>query len=229
MDPSASKQHIITAETLLRAYAAGVFPMAEGRDCKDLFWVDPDQRGILPLNGLKISKSMKKIIRKDTFTITCDQDFIGVMAKCAEPAPDRPDTWMNDEVFRLYNELFQLGCAHSIECWQEGRLVGGLYGVSLGGAFFGESMFSRASNASKIALIHLVIRLRLSGYSLLDTQFVTDHLSSLGAIEVPRRTYHHYLDEALHQSHVSFYSGPTEEEIASELESIFLQSRTQTS
>jgi len=224
-----SQKFVITAETLLRAYAAGVFPMAEGRDCKDLFWVDPDMRGILPLDGLKVSKSLRKTIRQQKFTVTCNQDFTGVMAKCAEPTDLRPDTWMNEDVFRLYTELHSLGCAHSIECWQDKTLVGGLYGVSLGGAFFGESMFSRTSNASKVALVHLVLRLRLSGYSLLDTQFITDHLASLGTIEIPRRDYHQKLDTALHQMTVSFYSDPTEEELSSEFDTVFLQSRTQTS
>lgn len=224
-----SERYVITAETLLRAYAAGVFPMAETRDSQDLFWVDPDQRGIFPLNGLKISRSLYKTIRQNKFEIRCDTDFIGVMEKCAESVPDRPDTWMNEDIFRLYNELFEMGCAHSVECWQDGKLVGGLYGVSLGAAFFGESMFSRKPNASKVALVHLIARLRLSNYLLLDTQFVTEHLASLGAIEVPRQTYHLMLDEALQIPIVAFYSDPTPSELSGELETMFLQSRTQTS
>jgi len=223
-----SERYVITAETLLRAYGAGVFPMAESRDSRDLFWVDPEMRGVFPLDGLKISRSLRKNIRQNKFHVTCDQDFPGVMEKCAESTKERPDTWMNEDVFRLYNELFNMGCAHSVECWQDGELVGGLYGVSLGAAFFGESMFTRRSNASKVALAHLIARLRLSGYLLLDTQFITDHLSSLGAIEIPRATYHLMLDEAL-QSIVAFYSEPTEAELSSELEAMFLQSRTQTS
>ncbi len=224
-----SERYVITAETLLRAYGAGVFPMAETRDAKDLFWVDPEQRGIFPLNGLKISRSLYKKFRQQKFEVTCDTDFLGVMEKCAESTPDRPDTWMNEDVFRLYNELFEMGHAHSIECWQGGELVGGLYGVTLGAAFFGESMFSRKPNASKIALIHLVARLRLSNYLLLDTQFVTDHLESLGAIEVPRRAYHLMLDEALQFPTVSFYSDPLDSELSSVVEAMFLQSRTQIS
>lgn len=203
--------------------------MAETRESKDLFWVDPEERGIFPLDGIKLSHSLYKTIRQKKFNVTVDHDFNAVMEKCAESTDDRPDTWMNEDVFRLYNELFEMGCAHSVECWQEGELVGGLYGVSLGAAFFGESMFSRRSNASKVALAHLAARLRLSGFLLLDTQFITDHLASLGAIEVPRRTYHLMLDEALQILNVSFYSDPTEEELSSELEAMFLQSRTQTS
>ncbi len=224
-----SERYVITAETLLRAYAAGVFPMAESRDSQDLFWVDPEQRGILPLDGFKMSRSLRKILRQNKFEIRTDSHFDAVMEKCAESTEERPDTWMNEDVFRLYSELFNLGCAHSVECWQGNELVGGLYGVSLGGAFFGESMFSRRSNASKVALAHLVARLRLSHYSLLDTQFVTDHLATLGAIEVPRRTYHLLLDEALQLATVAFYSDPGVAELESELDAMFLQSRTQTS
>ncbi|MDV7338577.1 leucyl/phenylalanyl-tRNA--protein transferase [Terasakiella sp. A23] len=224
-----SERYHITPETLLRAYAAGVFPMAETRDAKDLFWVDPEERGIFPLNGLKISKSLYKTVRQKKFDVRVNTNFLGVMEKCAESTADRPDTWMNDDVFRLYNELFEIGCAHCVECWEGDELVGGLYGVSLGAAFFGESMFSRRSNASKVALVHLVARLRLSNYLLLDTQFVTDHLESLGAIEVPRRTYHLMLDEALQEVAVSFYCDPTDSELSSEIEAMFLQSRTQTS
>ncbi len=224
-----SERYVITAETLLRAYAAGVFPMAETRDAKDLFWVDPEERGIFPLDNIHISHSLRKTLRQNKFNVTCDTCFDKVMEKCAESTPERPDTWMNEDVFRLYNELFQIGCAHSVECWQEGELVGGLYGVSLGAAFFGESMFSRRSNASKVALVHLVARLRLSGYLLLDSQFITDHLASLGAIEVPRRTYHLMLDEALQIPSVSFYCDPTASELFSEFEDMFLQSKTQIS
>lgn len=224
-----TERYVITAETLLRAYAAGVFPMAETRDAQDLFWVDPELRGIFPLNGLKISRSLYKSIKQNKFEVRCDTDFLGVMEKCAESTDNRPDTWMNEDVFRLYNELFEMGCAHSVECWQDNKLIGGLYGVSLGAGFFGESMFSRQANASKIALVHLVARLRLSDYRLLDTQFVTDHLKSLGAIEVPRSTYHQMLDKALQTPIVTFYSDPTEAELSSEIGAMFLQSRTQTS
>jgi len=224
-----SERYIITPEILLRAYTAGVFPMAETRDAKDMFWVDPEQRGILPLNGLRISKSLRKALRQNKLEIRCDTDFELVMKKCAETTDKRPDTWMNEEVFSLYGQLFHMGSAHSIECWLDDELVGGLYGISIGGAFFGESMFSRVSNASKIALCHLVARLRLSGYALLDTQFVTDHLTSLGAIEIPRNSYHALLDQALHIPAITFYSDPSAGELSSEFETIFLQSRTQTS
>lgn len=223
------ERFVITAETLLRAYAAGVFPMAESSESTDLFWVDPEYRGILPLNGMHISKSLKKVLKKQTFRVTCDQAYSDVMDKCAERTHDRPDTWMNDDIFRLYGELFHMGCAHSVECWQEGELVGGLYGVALGGAFFGESMFSRRPNASKAALAHLVARLRLSGYLLLDTQFVTDHLQSLGAIEIPRGQYHGLLDQCLQIPSLVFYCDPSEDELSKEFASMFLQSRTHTS
>jgi leucyl/phenylalanyl-tRNA--protein transferase len=223
-----SERYVITPETLLRAYGAGVFPMAETRDSRDLFWVDPEMRGIFPLDGLKISRSLRKTIRQKKFQVTCDTAFDKVMEKCAERTKDRPDTWMNEDIFRLYNQLFQMNCAHSIECWQEGELVGGLYGVTLGAAFFGESMFSRRPNASKVALAHLVARLRLSGYRLLDSQFITDHLASMGAIEVPRQSYHLMLDDAL-QDIVAFYCEPTESELSEELDVMFLQSRTQIS
>jgi len=223
-----SERYVITAETLLRAYAAGVFPMAETRESRDLFWVDPEMRGVFPLDGLKISRSLRKTLRQRKFKVTCDTAFDKVMEKCAESTEDRPDTWMNEDIFRLYNELFRMNCAHSIECWQDEELVGGLYGVSLGAAFFGESMFSRRSNASKVALVHLVARLRLSGYQLLDSQFITDHLASMGAIEVPRQSYHLMLDEAM-QTISAFYSDPTETELSEELEVMFLQSRTHTS
>ena len=224
-----SDRYLITAQTLLRAYAAGVFPMAETKEAKDLYWVDPDIRGILPLNGMYISKSLRKTLRQQKFDVRSDTNFLGVMEKCAEATEDRPDTWINSDIFRLYTELYHLGCAHSIECWQEGELVGGLYGVSLGTAFFGESMFSRRSNASKVALTHLVARLRLSNFTLLDTQFLTNHLESMGAIEVPRKTYHKLLDIALETPLCHFYSDPPAELLFSEIEEMFSQSKTQRS
>ena len=187
----------LTPEIILRAYAAGIFPMAESRDDHELFWVDPEMRGILPLDGLYISRSLKKRLRQQRYEIRCDTDFSGVIQGCAESTIDRNDTWINTEIIHLYSRLFHMGHAHTVECWRDDELVGGLYGIALKGVFFGESMFSRQTDASKIALVHLVARLRENGFVLLDTQFVTDHLTSLGAIEIPRDNYHQLLDEAL--------------------------------
>ncbi|MRG72994.1 leucyl/phenylalanyl-tRNA--protein transferase [Alphaproteobacteria bacterium HT1-32] len=187
----------LTAEILLRAYAAGIFPMAETSDDPTLYWVDPDMRGILPLDSFHLPKKLRRVIRRGDFRVTCDQAFEDVMRLCAEPTEDRPDTWINEEIVRLYSDLFAINCAHSIECWNGTDLVGGLYGVSLGSAFFGESMFSRQTNASKVALAHLVARLRAGGYSLLDTQFVTNHLARFGVIEIPRRNYLKMLGDAM--------------------------------
>jgi len=192
-----AEQIKLTPEIILRAYAAGIFPMAESRDDNELFWVDPEKRGVFPLDGLYISRSLKKRIRQQRFEIKFDTEFAGVIQGCAESTIDRHDTWINTEIIHLYTRLFHMGHAHTVECWQEGELVGGLYGITLKGVFFGESMFSRQTDASKIALVHLVARLREDGFVLLDTQFVTDHLTSLGAIEIPRDDYHELLDEAL--------------------------------
>lgn len=182
---------------VLRAYAVGVFPMADSRAADDVFWVEPKKRAILPLDGFRVSHSLAKVIRGDRFRVTRDADFAATIAACAESRPDRPDTWINPAIESAYLELHRRGHAHSIECWQDGDLVGGLYGVRLGAAFFGESMFSRVSNASKVALAHLVARLRYGGFSLLDCQFMTDHLASLGAIEVSKEVYSGLLDSAL--------------------------------
>lgn len=187
----------ITSELLLRAYRMGLFPMAETRNSATLHWLDPEARGILPLHGLHISRSLAKKLRSNRFHVTSDTAFQDVIAACAQVKPDREETWINHEIERLFIELYQLGFAHSIETWENGQLVGGLYGACLGGAFFGESMFSRATDASKVALVHLVARLRLGGYTLLDTQFLTDHLASLGAIEVSRAAYHALLAQAV--------------------------------
>ncbi|HLW91902.1 MAG TPA: leucyl/phenylalanyl-tRNA--protein transferase [Roseiarcus sp.] len=183
----------ITPDILLRAYSIGLFPMAESAESSTLFWVDPKERGIFPLDGIKISRSLAKIVRADRFDIRVDGDFAAVIAACAA----REKTWINAQIRSLYGALFARGRAHSIEVLDQGTLVGGLYGVSLGGAFFGESMFHVARDASKVALVHLVARLRYSGYRLLDTQFVTPHLASLGAIEISRDVYQGLLDEAL--------------------------------
>ncbi|MDF1791288.1 MAG: leucyl/phenylalanyl-tRNA--protein transferase [Thalassobaculaceae bacterium] len=184
-------------ELLLQAYAVGVFPMAEGRDDPRLFFVDPDKRGILPLDGFHIPRSLRKTVRKRVFEVVWDRDFEATIDGCAEATLRRPDTWINPEIHRLYLALFARGHAHSVECWKEGTLVGGLYGVRLGGAFFGESMFSRATDASKVALVHLVATLKASGFTLLDTQFITDHLTRFGAIEIPRDDYRDMLAQAI--------------------------------
>jgi leucyl/phenylalanyl-tRNA--protein transferase len=187
----------ITPEVLLRAYACGIFPMAESADDPTLFWVEPEQRGIIPLAGLKVSSRLARTVRSDRFTVTVDKAFSEVLDGCAEPKPGRDNTWINRRIRTLYTGLFRLGHCHSVEVWQGDALVGGLYGVNLGGAFFGESMFHRASDASKVALVHLVARLIAGGFTLLDTQYVTEHLRSLGAIEISRRRYRSQLDLAL--------------------------------
>lgn len=187
----------LTPELLLRAYAAGIFPMAESAEDPELFWVDPVRRGVLPLDDFHLPRRLRRIIRSDRFEVVCDRDFRAVMTGCAEPSAERPQTWINDEILRLYGALFDQGFAHSVEARIEDNLVGGLYGVALGGAFFGESMFSRVTDASKVALAHLVARLKRGGFRLLDTQFVTDHLKRFGAIEISRAQYRRLLREAL--------------------------------
>ena len=184
-------------DLLLRAYSIGVFPMADSRVAPDIFWVEPKKRGILPLDGFRMSHSLRKTIRSDRFTVTADRAFGQVVGACAEPTPARPDTWINPQIERAYAELHRRGHAHAVETWHEGRLVGGLYGVKLGAAFFGESMFSRKSDASKVALAWLVARLKVGGFRLLDCQFITDHLASLGAVEIGRDAYVALLDDAL--------------------------------
>ncbi|WP_294392859.1 leucyl/phenylalanyl-tRNA--protein transferase [uncultured Sphingomonas sp.] len=184
-------------DLLLRAYSVGVFPMANARDAPDIFWVEPRKRGILPLDGFHLSRSLAKTIRSDRYRVTADQAFEQVVALCAQSTTDRPDTWINPVIEQAYAELHRRGYAHSVEAWQDDRLVGGLYGVRLGGAFFGESMFSRARDASKVALAHLVARLKAGGFRLLDCQFLTEHLASLGTIEVGRNAYVALLDSAL--------------------------------
>jgi leucyl/phenylalanyl-tRNA--protein transferase len=187
----------LTPDILLRAYAAGVFPMAESADDPELFWVDPRRRGILPLDAFHVPRRLRRVVRRRPFEIRCNSAFEAVLRGCAEATEKRPNTWINEEIVRLYCGLFARGAAHSVECWQADDLVGGLYGVSIGAAFFGESMFSRAPDASKVALVHLVARLRLGGYCLLDTQFLTPHLARFGGIEVSRRRYRRLLAEAI--------------------------------
>lgn len=192
------RQLEITPELVLRAYAAGVFPMAESRGSDRMYWLDPALRGVLPLDdGFHLSRRLRRTALSDRFTVTADRDFPGVIRGCAEPAPGRTDTWINGEIEQLFIELHRRGFAYSVEAWQDGRLVGGLYGVALGGAFFGESMFSRVSDASKVALVHLVARLRLCGFVLCDTQFITSHLARFGAVEIPKADYKARLAAAL--------------------------------
>ena len=190
----------ITPDLLIRAYRAGFFPMAEAREGDRLYWLDPELRGVLPLDGFHLPRRLRRTVESGIFTVTSDHDFEGVIAGCAEAAPGRDDTWINPEIEALFTELYRRGMAHSVESWLDGVLVGGLYGVALGGAFFGESMFSRATDASKVALVHLMARLRLGGFVLLDTQFVTSHLTRFGAIEIPRERYKQCLAEALEVS-----------------------------
>lgn len=171
--------------------------MAESADDPELFWVDPEQRGILPLGRFHIPHRLARVVRQDRFEVRVDSDFAGVLAGCAAMTDERPSTWINSEIVRLYTALHKMDAAHSVECWREGALVGGLYGVSIGGAFFGESMFSRVTDASKVALVHLVALMRQAGYRLLDMQFVTPHLAQFGAAEVPRAQYRLLLADAL--------------------------------
>jgi leucyl/phenylalanyl-tRNA--protein transferase len=187
----------LTPDLIVRAYEAGVFPMAEDASSPDLFWVSPEQRGILPLDGFKISKSLRKTLRKHEFSVHVDTDFPAVIEGCATAGSDRGSTWINPTIRRLYGALFNRGQAHTVEVWDGEELVGGLYGLALGAAFFGESMFHRRTDASKIALAHLVERLNAGGFTLLDTQFVTDHLRSLGGVEIPREDYEGRLVDAL--------------------------------
>lgn len=187
----------MTPEILLRAYQAGIFPMAESADDPELFWVDPEHRGILPLDGFHLSHRLRRVVRQNRFEVRVDSAFSATIAGCAEATEKRPNTWINAEIIRLYSALFDRGAAHSVESWQDDALVGGLYGVSIGGAFFGESMFSRVTDASKVALVHLVALLRKGGFQLLDMQFLTPHLAQFGAIELPRARYQHLLSEAL--------------------------------
>ena len=209
----------ITARILLEAYASGIFPMAEAADSDEIFWVDPKTRGIIPLYGLHISRSLAKRIRRGGFEVRLNTRFDDVVSACGA----REETWINDTILALYQDLHRTGYAHSVEVWIEGELKGGLYGVALGGAFFGESMFSHAPDTSKIALVYLVSRLQAGGFSLLDTQFVTEHLESMGAREISRSAYHVALEDAIGR-HADFWRQPTDIDTHS-----VLQLRTQMS
>ncbi len=206
----------VTPDILLRAYATGLFPMARGRDDAKVYWVDPEQRGVLPLDDFHVPRSLRRTLRRGVFAVTADLAFDRVLAGCAEPTPDRPETWINVEIEGLFRDLHQRGLAHSIEVWRDGALVGGLYGLSMAATFFGESMFSRVSDASKVALCHLVARLRAGGFRLLDTQFITAHLARFGAVEIPRGLYMEQLDDALRPPSGAFEPPP--ERLAAELD-----------
>ncbi|HTO85309.1 MAG TPA: leucyl/phenylalanyl-tRNA--protein transferase [Methylomirabilota bacterium] len=210
-------------QMLLKAYALGVFPMAEGRDDPEIYWIDPEVRGVLPLEDFHLPRRLRRTLRHSPFAVRCDTDFDGVISACAAPAPGRADTWINNQIFQLNRQLFRMGFAHTVECWHGDRLVGGLYGIAIGAAFFGESMFSVERDASKVALAHLVMRLKLGGYLLLDTQFVTPHLQRFGAIEISRADYRQRLARAI-AAPASFQG-----EVAPEAAAAFLQSTTQTS
>lgn len=188
---------VITPDVMLRAYAAGIFPMAESADDPGLFWVEPELRGVIPLDGFHLASRLARTVRSDRFEIRVDSEFDHVIAACAEAKPDRPETWINSRIREIFRELFRLGHVHTVECWRDHRLVGGLYGLALGGAFFGESMFHRETDASKVALVHLVARLRRGGYALLDAQFQTAHLAQFGTREVPRAAYQGLLESAI--------------------------------
>ncbi len=195
----------LTPELVLAAYARGLFPMAERRDDPHLYWVSPEKRGIIPLQEFHVPRRLARTVRSGKFTVTTDRAFTQVMQGCAAPAAGREDSWINAEILRLYTALAASGHAHSVECWHEDKLVGGLYGVKLGAAFFGESMFSRERDASKVALVRLVELLKRDGFYLLDTQFITAHLAGFGAVEVPRERYLTLLEKAL--SHEAFWNG----------------------
>ena len=199
----------ITPDVLLKAYAVGIFPMAESADDPSLFWVEPEQRGVIPLDGLRISKRLARTIRSNKFEVHVDRDFDAVIDACAAPAAGRDSTWINKRIRRLYRALFDRRQCHTVETWRDGRLVGGLYGVKIGGAFFGESMFHFERDASKVALAHLVARLKTGGFKLLDAQFVTAHLASMGALEVSRVEYQNLLNKAI-AAEAQFYCWPSD-------------------
>jgi len=215
-----SRRHFdVTPDLMLRAYRAGLFPMAETRHGDRLYWLDPEQRGILPLDAFHFPRRLRRTVTSGRYQVTANQDFPGIIAACAAPAEGREDTWINRDIERLFTALHARGHAHSIEVYEAGALVGGLYGVVLGGAFFGESMFSTARDASKVALVHLVARLRLGGFTLLDTQFVTSHLSQFGTIEIPRDRYKVLLEQAV-QVQARWIRNPDPADLANQIEAL---------
>ncbi len=215
--------HKLSPEILVRAYAAGVFPMSESRDDPSIFWVDPALRGVIALDQFHVPRSLKKTVRKQPFEIRCDSAFDQVIEAGWKPRPGHPDTWINDEIIRAYIEMHEMNLAHSVECWLDGELVGGLYGIHLRGVFFGESMFSTRTDASKVALVHLVARLKLGGFALLDTQFLTEHLERFGAVEISSREYLERLERALGVDG-KFPVDASEEEIKAAVEDVLVTS-----
>ena len=217
------RQFDITPELLIRAYRAGLFPMAESRQGDRLYWLDPEQRGVIPLNGFHLPRRLLRTTLSGGFQVTANRDFAAVIAACAEPAEGREETWINDDIERLFGALHRMGHAHSVEVWagapEAGQLAGGLYGVAIGGAFFGESMFSRATDASKVALVHLVARLRMFGFTLLDAQFQTSHLAQFGCHEVPRQAYKRQLAAALERN-CAWHDAPDPARIETEIRAL---------
>jgi leucyl/phenylalanyl-tRNA--protein transferase len=213
---------------VLRAYSIGIFPMANRRSDQGVHWVAPTLRGILPLSDFHVPRRLNRTVRAGTYDVRCDTAFAQVIDACAAPRPGHPETWINRDIIRVFCTLHALGHAHSIETWQDGRLVGGLYGLAMGGAFFGESMFSHATDASKVALVHLVARLRASGFVLLDVQFVTEHLRQFGAVEIPAARYLQLLDEAL-AVRARFYRDPPPDVLGAASGTALTQSSTQRS
>jgi leucyl/phenylalanyl-tRNA--protein transferase len=214
----------ITPELMLRAYRHGLFPMAETRRGDRLYWLDPERRGILLLDRFHLPRRLLRTVLSGAFDVTADQDFAGTILGCAASAPGREDTWINPQIEQLFGELFRLGSAHSVECRQGGTLVGGLYGVAMGGVFFGESMFSSARDASKVALVHLVARLRLSGFRLLDTQFMTSHLAQFGTKEISRDTYKALLAQAV-ETRANWIAAPDPTTLEAEIRTMASRSR----
>lgn len=213
-----SRRHqtdLITSDILLRAYAVGIFPMSEGADDPGLFWVEPKERGIIPLDAFHVSRKLRALVRRDHFEVRVDTAFDQVIAACAGGGQDRPDTWINGRIRALFGDLHAAGHAHSVECWREGRLVGGLYGLAINAAFFGESMFHRETDASKVALVHLAGRLRAGGFRLLDAQFQTAHLAQFGTVEVSRDAYRSLLDKAMN-SPADWHVFPADAPVAGE-------------
>jgi leucyl/phenylalanyl-tRNA--protein transferase len=203
----------ITPEVLLKAYACGIFPMAENADDPSLYWIEPEQRGVIPLDGFHLSRRLARSVRTDCYNVYIDRDFAAVLDGCAAPGKGRARTWINSRIRSLYTRLHEIGHCHSVAVYDGARLIGGLYGVRLGAAFFGESMFHTERDASKIALVHLIARLRAGGFMLLDTQFVTDHLKSFGAIELSRRQYHRQLAAAI-AGDADFFALPADRPLA---------------
>lgn len=218
----------LTPELVIQGYSLGVFPMARHRDAIDVQWVSPMIRGVLPLDGVHVPGRLKKTIRRRPYRIRVDADFEAVIRACAQPRANRSDTWINNQIIRVFCQLHKLGYAHSVEAWRDGELVGGLYGMALGGVFFGESMFSSETDSSKIALVHLLALLKRGNFALLDTQFVTDHLRQFGAKEISGAVYLRQLHDALGRRS-SFYSNLLEDELESSVEAVLTQSSTQTS